>query len=138
VNAVESRPTRKPLDDILKYTHPRVIERHAQDQGVSPDLAARRFEGLKQFLAVAATMPGRKVTSAPIDAMWHTFLLFTKDYRVFCIDYLGRFIEHEPFEVAAPWAYALTRERAASLIGSLDQELWPLTAKADCTSGCED
>src|SRR5690349_17557159 len=108
--AVESRSTRMPLADILSYKHPRVIERHAQDQGVSPEIAARRFEGLKQFLAVAAIMPGRKVTSEPIDLMWHTFLLFTKDYRRFCTDYLGRFIEHEPFEEAAPWAYGQTRE----------------------------
>jgi hypothetical protein len=138
MNAVESRPTRMPLDDILRYSHPRVIERHAQDQGVSPEIAARRFEGLKQFLAVAAITPGRKVTSEPIDAIWHTFLLFTRDYRGFCTDYLGRFIEHEPFEEPAPWAYARTRESAAALIGKLDHELWPLTAKADCTSGCQD
>jgi hypothetical protein len=126
------------LDEILSFTHPRVVERHAQDQGISQASAALRFEGLKQFLAVAAIMPGRKVTSQPIDAMWHTFLLFTKDYRGFCMDYLGRFIEHEPFEEPAPWAYADTRQRAAALIGSLDPEMWPITAKADCTSGCQD
>jgi len=107
-----------------------------EDNQVSEQTAGRRFDGLKQFLAVAAVMPGRKVTSPSIDAMWHTFLLFTKDYRQFCDAYLGRFIEHEPFEDAAPWAYERTRERAASLVGPLDQELWPVEAKADCSSGC--
>lgn len=135
---IESRQTPVALNQILNYTHPRVVERHAHDHGVSQEVAARRFEGLKQFLAIAAIVPGRKVTSQPIDAIWHTFLLFTKDYRGFCMDYLGRFVEHEPFEDAAPWAYAYTRERATALIGSLDPELWPVTAKADCSSGCED
>lgn len=125
------------IDQILNYTNPRVIERHVQDQNVPPHTAARRFDGLKQFLAVAAIMPGRKVTSPAIDAMWHTFLLFTKDYRQFCDGYLGRFIEHEPFETAAPWAYEQTREKVASLMGPLDEDLWPLEAKADCSSGCE-
>lgn len=138
MECIESRPTWMPVDDIMRYNHPRVIERHARDCEVSQQTAARRFDGLKQFLVVAAMTPGRKVTSPSIDAMWHSFLLFTKDYRQFCTEYLGRFVEHEPFENAAPWAYGHTRDRAAALFGSLDPELWPLEAKADCTSGCED
>ena len=31
-----------------------------------------------------------------IDDMWHTFLLFTKDYISFCKEYLGRFFHHSP------------------------------------------
>lgn len=32
-----------------------------------------------------------------IDDMWHTFLLFTRDYQSFCRDYLGNiFFHHEP------------------------------------------
>jgi hypothetical protein len=134
---MQSRSTRVPIEDVLRYSNPRVIERHLQDAGISRQDAERRFEGLKQFMLVATIMPGRKVTSPDIDAMWHTFLLFTKDYRGFCADYLGMFIEHEPFESAAPWAYDRTRESAAALFGSLDERLWPVMAKADCSSGCE-
>jgi hypothetical protein len=126
-----------PVDAVLRYSNPKVIERHLQDAGVSQAEAVRRFDGLKQFLLVAAVMPGRKVTSPDIDSIWHTFLLFTKDYRQFCTEYLGMFIEHEPFESAAPWAYDRTREKALALFDSLDHELWPLLAKADCSSGCE-
>lgn len=133
----QTRPIRVPVDEVLKYANPRVIERHVQDNQISREIAIRRFDGLKQFMLVAAVMPGRKVTSPDIDAMWHTFLLFTKDYREFCTDYLGMFIEHEPFETAAPWAYEKTRERALALLGPLDKELWPVQAKADCSSGCE-
>lgn len=32
-----------------------------------------------------------------IDAIWHVFLLFTRDYQAFCNDYLnGVFFHHEP------------------------------------------
>lgn len=137
MNDTQNRPTRMPIDEVLRYSNARVIERHLQDFQITQEAAARRFNGLKQFMLVAAIMPGRKVTSPDIDAMWHTFLLFTKDYRQFCTDYLGMFIEHEPFEDAAPWAYDNTREQARVLFGSLDDALWPVQAKADCSSGCE-
>lgn len=34
-----------------------------------------------------------------LDKMWHTFLLYTKDYHAFCRDYLGGiFFHHEPLD----------------------------------------
>lgn len=138
VGNVAMRPISKSLEDVRKYQNQRVVERHAADRGVSLEIAQRRFDGLKEFLVVCAAMPGPKITSAEIDAMWHTFLLFTREYRGFCEDYLGRFINHEPFEHPNPHTYLTTRACAEMLVGELDATLWPLTGKADCTSGCDD
>ena len=69
--------------------------------------------------------------------MWHTFLLFTKDYRNFCNDYLGRMLDHQPFETPNPAAYLATRRFAERLFGKLDLEMWPIETKGD-TSGCDD
>lgn len=33
---------------------------------------------------------------AEIDDMWHTFLLFTKDYMLFCEQFFGDYIHHIP------------------------------------------
>lgn len=33
-----------------------------------------------------------------IDNMWHTFLLFTKDYMSFCDKYFKCYIHHNPFD----------------------------------------
>ncbi|MGH8557243.1 MAG: glycine-rich domain-containing protein [Methylococcales bacterium] len=33
-----------------------------------------------------------------IDDGWHNFILFTHDYKKFCLDFLGRFIHHEPID----------------------------------------
>lgn len=38
-----------------------------------------------------------------IDNMWHTFLLFTRDYHAFCRDYLGGiFFHHDPIPIDQP------------------------------------
>jgi hypothetical protein len=125
------------VSDVMAYDNPRVLKRYILDHGVNEDEARRRFEGLKQFLIVCASTPGYKVTSDAIDSMWHTFLLFTKDYRDFCMHYLGKFINHEPFEVPSPESYLTTRARAHEMFGKLDEGLWPLQAKLSCSSGCE-
>ncbi len=36
--------------------------------------------------------------SREVDELWHTFILFTKDYREFCQNYLGQFLDHVPLE----------------------------------------
>ena len=125
------------ISDVMGYDHPRVLKRYVLDHGVDEKEAHRRFEGLKQFLYVCAVTPGYKVTYDAIDSMWHTFLLFTKDYKDFCTRHLGKFINHEPFEVPSPECYLTTRTRAEELFGSLDVTLWPLDAKLSCSSGCE-
>lgn len=135
---VENRPTAKPYQEILAYQHERLVQRHARDAGVQVHVAERLFRGLKEFLIVCATKRGAKISSAEIDSIWHTFLLYTRDYRTFCEEYLGRFINHQPFERANPAAYGETRHSAEQIFGPLDPSVWPLQGKADCTSGCDD
>lgn len=31
-----------------------------------------------------------------VDEMWHIFILFTAEYRQFCQDFFGRFVDHTP------------------------------------------
>lgn len=126
----------KTTSEVMSFKHDRLLERFCKDTGETRDYALTCFVALKQFMIVCALKPGYKVTSDPIDQMWHTFLLFTKDYRAFCEEYLGKFINHEPFEQAYPSAYVETRTFAKTYFGKLDDELWSLEAKADCSSGC--
>jgi hypothetical protein len=126
----------KPASEILSYQHNHLLRRYSSDYGASIEEAERCFTALKEFLIVCALKPGYKVTSDPIDKMWHTFLLFTKDYKNFCEENLGTFINHEPFEHAAPHAYLETRAFAEAYFGHLDEKFWRVDAKADCSSGC--
>jgi hypothetical protein len=135
---MESLGTAKPMPEIMAYQNGRLIERYAKDYSVPPETAQQCFTALKQFLYLCAVTPGYKVTSDRIDSMWHTFLLFTKNYDEFCSHYLGRFVNHEPFESPAPEAYLETRARALQLFGKIDEEFWPMDAKPSCSSGCQD
>jgi hypothetical protein len=134
--ATPLRPTARSVDEILSYELDRLLERFVADHGGTLEDAAERFESLKQFMTVCAIKPGIKVASDEIDQMWHTFLLFTIQYRDFCENWLGFFVEHEPFEEARPEYYAITRDFAEELFGELDPRYWPAEGKADCTSGC--
>ncbi len=136
METVALRETAKPIQEILSYEHNRVLERYTIDYKFSLADARRNFEAFKEFMIVCAVKPGPKVTSGPIDQMWHTFLLFTKDYRAFCEQYLGMFINHEPFEYPSPDVYLETRAFAKDFFGHLDESLWPKEAKGDCSSGC--
>lgn len=126
----------KSVNEVMSFQHEKLLERFQNDTGASAEHASRCFKALKQFMVVCAVKPGYKVTSDPIDQMWHTFLLFTKDYREFCEQNLGLFINHEPFETPYPSAYLETRSFAKAYFGKLDETLWSVDAKADCSSGC--
>jgi hypothetical protein len=130
------RTTPQPVERILHYRHERLLQRYVADNCTTKETAEQVFSGFKQFMVVCAVKPGPKITSEPIDRMWHCFLLFTKDYKEFCDNYLGRFINHEPFEQAAPDTYLETRAFAKDFFGDIDERLWPVEAKSDCSSGC--
>jgi hypothetical protein len=129
------KQTLKSLDEIMAYENEKLILRYMMDYDSSRELAEQCFIELKRFLVVCAVKSGYKVTSQPIDSMWHTFLLFTKQYKEFCEEYLGRFINHEPFEEARPEVYYETKSFAYSFFGDINEEFWPIQAKMPCSSG---
>ena len=60
----------------------------------------RVMHGLSAWFHVSHAA-GRKVVSMPsqaVDAAWHEFILFTRNYRDFCRKALGRFLHHTPAE----------------------------------------
>jgi hypothetical protein len=124
-----------PLDALMAYENDRLLRRYMDDFGVEWATAETRFHGFKQFVAVYSTMEGDIVTSDAIDGVWHTFLLFTREYDRFCRVYVGEYLHHEPFEMPKPQAYIATRKCAERLFGPLSTELWPVNAKGKCSSG---
>jgi len=70
------------LTELLKYFW--LCEKHRQDREANPT-----DEELNFHCAIHAEMH-------EIDDMWHTFLLFTKDYTDFGHKYFGKFLHHVP------------------------------------------
>jgi hypothetical protein len=133
-----SEPARDPgssIGALMAYENERLLLRYMEDFGADRRTAEARFHGFKQFIAVCGTMDGDIVTSDTIDGVWHTFLLFTREYERFCHAHVGEYLHHEPFETPKPHAYVATRACAQRLFGPLDASLWPVTAKGRCSSG---
>ena len=133
--APSSPPAELDMDALFDYKNERLIERYMADFAADRASAHRCFHGFKQFMAVCASNDGELVTSDPIDGVWHTFLLFTREYERFCTTFIGEYIHHEPFEKPNPSAYLATRAHAERPFGPLDVALWPVNAKGHCSSG---
>lgn len=57
-------------------------------------------QGLKDYFYICQ-LAGKKMVSMPsqaVDVMWHEFILFTRDYQLFCKKSFGRFLHHVPAE----------------------------------------
>ncbi len=56
------------------------------------------FEQMLVFLWLSQICPkGYRIAPADaIDAVWHQFILFTREYQRFCLSTVGRMIHHEP------------------------------------------
>jgi len=112
---------------LLNYSNDRVIKRFIHKINVSHEDASNAFLAMKQFLYAASNFKEACVPSKYIDEMWHTFILFTKDYRDFCEFHFGFFIDHHPTDHNEEnfARYILFRENAQSIFGSLNTLMWP-------------
>lgn len=80
----DSKMTAKEaLSELMKYIW--LCHRHASDKKQNPENEALNFKCVMHM------------EMEEIDNMWHTFILFTRDYQNFCNDYLeGSFFHHDP------------------------------------------
>lgn len=86
------------LERLKEYKHPDLLKRFAKDFGVSVSEAALLFEDTKEWLYLVSRhgeLP-LPIQLTIIDEVWHTFLLFNRDYDEFCKDYLGGAVHHIP------------------------------------------
>jgi hypothetical protein len=86
---------------------PGVVRRYAKEHQATPEEAAELFREMLKWLYLC----GRAASQGPdglalavhseiekIDWMWHTLLLFTREYAEFCDRHFGFFIHHVPDE----------------------------------------
>lgn len=105
------------LEDLLGYKNPRIVARYKKDHPDNQLIAEDALqEVLKYFWLCEKHREDQKANPedesldfAPVvhvemremDDMWHTFILFTKDYMEFCNQFFGHFIHHNPAEEEA-------------------------------------
>jgi hypothetical protein len=78
----------------------KVRERYPHLSEAQAEMVVRE---LRNFFRVALAAQGCMVSmpSQAVDVAWHEFILFTKGYRLFCRQGLGRFLDHTPAEYMA-------------------------------------
>jgi len=105
------------------------------------------LEGLKSFFIISLKAKGKMVAmpSQIIDIAWHEFILFTRNYQLFCHKGLGRFLHHTPTEaMKTPTSAQLGIKRAWRIscdLESIDPKMprrLPLLFSIDKTLHIED
>lgn len=94
------RAKREHLIDTFRFppsiSH-KVIEKYPH---LSEKQADKIIEGLREYFHLC-NIAGKRMVSMPsqaVDVAWHEFILFTRQYELFCRKALGRFLHHTPAE----------------------------------------
>jgi len=95
--------SRYPLGDrelwssIHSYDMWFVEERLRRDDLVADSHISAAISRFKNFVfLVASGYSHLDMPLSDIDAVWHTFILFTEEYAAFCAQYVGTFVHHAP------------------------------------------
>lgn len=118
----------QPLDVVLAYENDEVVQRFASDFKVSRQDADEVFLETKRWLWLCADEMSRAKDglgeripllseARAIDLMWHTFVIFTRDYARFCEKYFGFFVHHQPRTQVEKdaWAKRIEADREGAL-----------------------
>lgn len=100
------------LETILSYRNQPVFDRYEKSFPQNKLSAEAAFQELVKYLWLArkhsieredqpdnealAFIAGMYPEMQAIDDMWHTFIIFTRDYQHFCKKYFGEFLHHAP------------------------------------------
>ncbi|WP_250284222.1 glycine-rich domain-containing protein [Frankia sp. CiP1_Cm_nod2] len=129
--------TRRGRDLVAPKLFNRLSARLAADHLVDREYAERVIDQSLAFLAACGTdleTPHRP--SHTVDMGWHTFLLHTKEYSLFCRQIAGHFIHHVPDDTppnltTAPTRHASTITFIEQAGYVVDHELWLTSARCD-------
>lgn len=123
------------LEVALSFEAPTLlIKRFCAENQISEVEAEERFHETKKFLVLCAN--NRCVSYSPsksVDAMWHQFMLHSRDYFRFC-NLIGGYIHHQPSEGPQPECYARTLEDMPKLFNQVNLTYWG-EKEADCDGG---
>ncbi len=90
------------VKSILDYRHEELVHRLQAKLDLTHAEAEVLFLDVKKYLYLCASTAGGLAPPPRIDAGWHEFLMYTRDYRDFCMDSFGNFIHHTPTPALLP------------------------------------
>lgn len=88
------------IDDVMSFPMVDIVKRCQKDFGYTDDDMVMLERELKRYLILCMMKENVDISvdmySEDVDNLWHSFILFTKDYAYFCNKYAQHFIHHVP------------------------------------------
>jgi hypothetical protein len=92
------------LEQVRRYTNEAVVLRFLETWDLPRAEADELFDQMLKWLWLGATLTVRgdrlgmaiSQSTKLIDEMWHTFVLFSRDYVAFCDRHFGFYLHHDP------------------------------------------
>lgn len=124
-----SNRQKRQLHFINTFTFPTTIAvklKHAYPHLTEHDITQVQ-NALKQYFIVCHKAGGKMVAmpSQVVDVAWHEFILFTREYKVFCEKALGRFLHHTPAEAMKKPTHAQQSIKRAWRLACREQGINP-------------
>jgi hypothetical protein len=116
---------------LLAFEAPYVVEKLVKNKSAeSVEEARALFEEAKKFLWIVAHDQEREypIMSLRVDEAWHQFILFTREWREFCANVLGRKLAHAPPTTLPPPEGARVRASVSreEFIEQYEREFGPI------------
>ncbi len=123
------------LETVDAHEHPELIARLQRELDLDLPSAQQLFADMKRYLYLC-TISGEKLAPTPkIDAAWHEFLMYTRDYTCFCQQMFGTFVHHTPNPTLTPHEVLdpnRTFQLAQQTFGELGPN-WDVASDAECS-----
>lgn len=118
-----------------RFEHPErktdLVRRLVNEQGWSLNDAREAIDEYRKFCFLAVVAPHCVTPSHAVDLVWHTHLLYTRDYwEIFCPNVLGQLLHHGPANGAEDDnhfsnQYGFTLDLYQEHFGELNEKWWP-------------
>ncbi|MEQ1936328.1 MAG: hypothetical protein ABL962_20930, partial [Fimbriimonadaceae bacterium] len=131
------------IDAAMSFDIEKIVARYIRDNGLTEEVAREHEIEIKRYLAMCAINPKAHYgMRGPIDELWHTFVIFTRDYARFCKEVAGRFIHHIP---ETPEERGRGSDNYARFLKDYEEtfghpappQYWPRPAVPDVTADCQ-
>lgn len=101
--AVTSLGVEGAFNRINHYSLAQVREKLLMERKVDEAIIDTAISEFRKYLSlIALGHKGIGMISRDVDEVWHTFILFTRDYTDFCNEVFGRYIHHQPSVPSQP------------------------------------
>lgn len=133
-------------EKAMAFPMGRILARYRSDHEVPQESADIHEREVKRYLAICANYPEERFPmAASIDELWHTFLIFTKEYHDFCGMLGVPFIHHDPIgektdRTEMQTTYELFLHIYRNKFGeAAPMSIWPARLDGECAGGgdCE-